>query len=75
MVADGRQKITEATELKAGSDVSRKKHGRGRGHSGSGRGRGSRTNEQTRGQLSASTVSPSNGQLDNMNYKVCFYWH
>ncbi|KAK3205735.1 hypothetical protein Dsin_019781 [Dipteronia sinensis] len=69
-VADGRQKITEALEAKAGIDVNRKKkQSRGRGHSVSGRGRGSRANEQTKPQMCASTVSPSNGQLENSSYK------
>lgn len=74
MVADGRQNTTETLEAKA-SDVNRKKHGRGRGNSGSGRGRGSRANEQARSQISSSTVSPSNGQLESSHHKVCFYWH
>ncbi|KAH7561221.1 hypothetical protein JRO89_XS10G0194900 [Xanthoceras sorbifolium] len=69
-VADGRQKTTEPSEAKAGTDVNRKKkHSRGRGHSVSGRGRSARANEQTKSQMCASTVSPSNGQLENSYYK------
>ncbi|KAG2674210.1 hypothetical protein I3760_13G124100 [Carya illinoinensis] len=64
-VADGRQMVVETLNSKANSDVNRKKQGRGRGYSVSGRGRGSRINDQTRSQVSASTVSPSNGQLEN----------
>ncbi|KAK9280371.1 hypothetical protein L1049_014060 [Liquidambar formosana] len=67
--ADGRQKIVETMETKAGFDVTRKKQGRGRGHSVTGRGRGSRVNDQTRMEISPSTVSPSNGQLDNSYHK------
>lgn len=63
-VADGRQKIVETMETKAGFDVNRKKQGRGRGHAGSGRGRGSRASDQTRAHISPSTISPSNGQLE-----------
>ncbi|KAJ0083232.1 hypothetical protein Patl1_30277 [Pistacia atlantica] len=51
-----------------GLDVNKKKHGRGRGNSVSGRGRGSR-NEQARPQISATTVSPSNGQPENSYHK------
>lgn len=68
VVADGRQNTTETLEAKA-SDVNRKKHGRGRGNSGSGRGRGSRANEHARSQISSSTVSPSNGQLESSHHK------
>ncbi|KAG6682147.1 hypothetical protein I3842_13G123900 [Carya illinoinensis] len=64
-VADGRQMVVETLNSKANSDVNRKKQGRGRGYSVSGRGRSSRINDQTRSQVSASTVSPSNGQLEN----------
>ncbi|XP_031287079.1 serine/threonine-protein kinase TOUSLED isoform X1 [Pistacia vera] len=67
-VVDGRQKISETVEAKVGLDVNRKKHGRGRGNSVSGRGRGSR-NEQARPQISATTVSPSNGQPENSYHK------
>ncbi|XP_031251665.1 zinc finger CCHC domain-containing protein 7-like [Pistacia vera] len=63
-VVDGRQKNSEAVEAKVGLDVNRKKHDRGRGNSVSDGGRGSR-NEQVRSQISATTVSPSNGQLEN----------
>ncbi|XP_040991866.1 serine/threonine-protein kinase TOUSLED [Juglans microcarpa x Juglans regia] len=64
-VADGRQMVLETLNSKANSDVNRKKQGRGRGSSVSGRGRGSRINDQTRSQVLASTVSPSNGQPEN----------
>ncbi|GAV59098.1 Pkinase domain-containing protein [Cephalotus follicularis] len=69
-VADGRQKIVESMETKGVSDGNKKKHGRGRGHSASCRGRGSRVNDQTRSQVSVSTVSPSNGHLENPHHKV-----
>ena len=69
-VADGRQKIVETMETKAGFDVNRKKQGRGRGHAGSGRGRGSRASDQTRAHISPSTISPSNGQLEISCHKV-----
>ena len=69
-VVDGRQMVVENVESKVNSDLNRKKHGRGRG-SVSGRGRGSRVNDQTRSQISSSTVSPSNGQLENSHHKVC----
>ncbi|GLT81906.1 hypothetical protein SLE2022_003310 [Rubroshorea leprosula] len=68
-VADRRQKITEATETKASSDGNRRKQGRGRGNSVSSRGRGSKVNDQARSQTSGSTVSPSNGQLENSYQK------
>lgn len=67
-VVDGRQMVVENVESKVNSDLNRKKHGRGRG-SVSGRGRGSRVNDQTRSQISSSTVSPSNGQLENSHHK------
>ncbi|XP_044483463.1 serine/threonine-protein kinase TOUSLED-like isoform X2 [Mangifera indica] len=67
-VVDGRQKTSETTEAKVGVDLNRKKHGRGRGNSVSGRGRGSK-NDQVRAQISATTVSPSNGQLENSYHK------
>ncbi|XP_044505790.1 serine/threonine-protein kinase TOUSLED-like isoform X3 [Mangifera indica] len=67
-VVDGRQKISETFETKVVSDVNRKKPVRGRGNSVSGRGRGSR-NEQSRSQISATTVSTSNGQLENSYHK------
>lgn len=69
-MVDGRQKTSETTEAKVGVDLNRKKHGRGRGNSVSGRGRGSK-NDQVRAQISATTVSPSNGQLENSYHKVC----
>ncbi|GLT69602.1 hypothetical protein SLA2020_417400 [Shorea laevis] len=68
-VADRRQKITEAIETKASSDGNRRKQGRGRGNSVSSRGRGSKVNDQARSQTSGSTVSPSNGQLENSYQK------
>ncbi|GKV35066.1 hypothetical protein SLEP1_g43383 [Rubroshorea leprosula] len=68
-VADRRQKITEATDTKASSDGNRRKQGRGRGNSVSSRGRGSKVNDQARSQTSGSTVSPSNGQLENSYQK------
>ncbi|POO01408.1 Serine/threonine protein kinase [Trema orientale] len=64
-VAEGRQISVETVETKANSDVNRKRHGRGRGHSVSGRGRGSKTYDQARSQICPSTVTPSNGQLEN----------
>uniref|UniRef100_A0A6M2F6I5 Protein kinase domain-containing protein n=1 Tax=Populus davidiana TaxID=266767 RepID=A0A6M2F6I5_9ROSI len=68
-VNDGRQKTGETEETKGGSDTNRKKQGRGRGQSNSGRGRGSRANDQIRSQVSVSTASPSNGQLENSYLK------
>ncbi|XP_062082509.1 serine/threonine-protein kinase TOUSLED isoform X2 [Humulus lupulus] len=65
VVAEGSQLNVETLETKVSVDVNRKKQGRGRGHSASGRGRGSRSNDQTRSQICPSTVTPSNGQLDN----------
>ncbi|KAF4381205.1 hypothetical protein CsatB_028416 [Cannabis sativa] len=65
VVADGRQLNAETVETKVNVDVNRKKQGRGRGHSVSGRGRGSRNNDQTRSQINPSTITPSNGQLEN----------
>ncbi|KAF4371045.1 hypothetical protein G4B88_002974 [Cannabis sativa] len=65
VVADGRQLNAETVETKVNVDVNRKKQGRGRGHSVSGRGRGSRNNDQTRSQINSSTITPSNGQLEN----------
>lgn len=73
VVADGRLKHTETTEIKAGVDVNRKKQGRGRGHSASGRGRGSKSTEQIRSPMSMSTVSQPNGQFENSYQKVCIY--
>jgi len=70
-MGDGRQMVVENVESKANSDLNRKKQGRGRGHSVSGRGRGSRANDQTKSQISSSTCSPSNGQLENSYHKVC----
>lgn len=73
-MTDGRQKLTEVLEGKAGTDVNKKKKiGRGRGQSVSGRGRNSRANEQTKLQMSPSTVSSSNGHLDNSFSKVCVF--
>ncbi|XP_057956269.1 serine/threonine-protein kinase TOUSLED isoform X2 [Malania oleifera] len=69
VVSDGRQKIMETVEIKAGFDGNRKKQGRGRGNSVSGRGRGSRINDHMRTQTSPSTVSHSNGQLENSYHK------
>ncbi|XP_050284966.1 serine/threonine-protein kinase TOUSLED isoform X3 [Quercus robur] len=68
-MGDGRQMVVENVESKANSDLNRKKQGRGRGHSVSGRGRGSRANDQTKSQISSSTCSPSNGQLENSYHK------
>ncbi|XP_057956270.1 serine/threonine-protein kinase TOUSLED isoform X3 [Malania oleifera] len=59
----------ETVEIKAGFDGNRKKQGRGRGNSVSGRGRGSRINDHMRTQTSPSTVSHSNGQLENSYHK------
>lgn len=70
-MGDGRQMVVENVESKANSDLNRKKQGRGRGHSVSGRGRGSRANDQAKSQISSSTCSPSNGQLENSYHKVC----
>nr|XP_012464196.1 unnamed protein product [Gossypium raimondii]KJB83643.1 hypothetical protein B456_013G256500 [Gossypium raimondii] len=66
---EGTQKIVEPMESKASSEGNRRKQGRGRGHSVSSRGRGSRANDQTK-QTSSSTVTPSNGQLENSFHKV-----
>lgn len=75
VVSEGRQKIVEA-ESKASSEGSRRKHCRGRGHSvSSSRGRGSRSNDQTRQQISSSVVTPANGQLENLYHKVCLHCH
>ncbi|PPS14471.1 hypothetical protein GOBAR_AA06122 [Gossypium barbadense] len=65
---EGTQKIVEPMESKASSEGNRRKQGRGRGHSISSRGRGSRANDQTK-QMSSSTVTPSNGQLENSFHK------
>ncbi|XP_017607463.1 serine/threonine-protein kinase TOUSLED-like [Gossypium arboreum] len=65
---EGTQKIVEPMESKASSEGNRRKQGRGRGHSVSSRGRGSRANDQTK-QMSSSTVTPSNGQLENSFHK------
>nr|KJB83644.1 hypothetical protein B456_013G256500 [Gossypium raimondii] len=65
---EGTQKIVEPMESKASSEGNRRKQGRGRGHSVSSRGRGSRANDQTK-QTSSSTVTPSNGQLENSFHK------
>ncbi|XP_048139933.1 serine/threonine-protein kinase TOUSLED isoform X2 [Rhodamnia argentea] len=64
---DGLAKMVETLETKVNFDVSRKKHGRGRSQSG--RGRGSKANDQMRSQISASTSSPLNGQLENSYHK------
>lgn len=64
--ADARPKIVET---KTSFDVNRKKQGRGRGNSSTGRGRGSRVNDQSRTEISPSTVSTSNGQLENSYHK------
>lgn len=68
-MAEGRTRVLETTEIKAGADVNRKKQGRGKGQSVSGRGRGSRVNDQSRIEYSASLVS-TNGPLENSNHKV-----
>ncbi|KAB1996816.1 hypothetical protein ES319_D13G257500v1 [Gossypium barbadense] len=65
---EGTQKIVEPMESKASSEGNRRKQGRGRGHCVSSRGRGSRANDQTK-QTSSSTVTPSNGQLENSFHK------
>lgn len=71
-VTNGIQMVMETMEAKANSDVNRKKHGRGRGHSTSSRTRSAKNiNDQTRSQNCPSTASPSNGQLENSNHKVC----
>ncbi|XP_077225862.1 protein kinase superfamily protein [Tasmannia lanceolata] len=68
-VVDGRIKSTETSDVKASLDDSnRKKQGRGRGRSVTTRGRGSRGNDQVHSRI-FSTVSPSNGQLDNSTTK------
>ncbi|KAA3485836.1 serine/threonine-protein kinase TOUSLED-like [Gossypium australe] len=68
VATEGTQKIVEPMESKASSEGNRRKQGRGRGHSVSSRGRGSRANDQTK-QMSSSTVTPSNGQLENSFHK------
>lgn len=55
---------------KVASDSNKKRPNRGRGNSASGRGRGSRGS-----QTKAQTVSPSNGQLENLIQKVCLVIH
>lgn len=65
---DGLAKMAETLETKVNIDISRKKPGRGRSQSG--RGRGSRANDQMRSQISASTISPLNGQLECSYHKV-----
>lgn len=64
---DSLAKMAETLETKVNFDVGRKKHSRGRSQSG--RGRGSRSNDQTRSQISASTISSLNGQLENSYHK------
>ncbi|XP_010247147.1 PREDICTED: serine/threonine-protein kinase TOUSLED isoform X2 [Nelumbo nucifera] len=71
-VSEGRIKVVETIDTKAGTeDINRKKQGRGRGRSVTSRGRGSRVSDQTRLHVSPSTVSPSNGQLENTSNKEC----
>ncbi|GAB4824572.1 hypothetical protein Ancab_007445 [Ancistrocladus abbreviatus] len=69
VVSNGRQTIMENMTSKAGVEVNKRKQGRGRGQGSSGRGRGSKVNDQVKVQVSPSTVSPSNGQLDNSYQK------
>ncbi|KAJ4972096.1 hypothetical protein NE237_005195 [Protea cynaroides] len=65
-VAEGQIKNVDTMDAKSSFDeTNRKKQGRGRGRSVSSRGRGSKANDQVRRQVSPSTVSPSNGQLEN----------
>ncbi|XP_042512114.1 serine/threonine-protein kinase TOUSLED-like [Macadamia integrifolia] len=67
-VAEGRIKSVDTMGAKTNLDeANRKKQGRGRGRSS--RGRGSRANDQVRKQVSPSTVSPSNGHLENSSQK------
>ncbi|XP_038692286.1 serine/threonine-protein kinase TOUSLED [Tripterygium wilfordii] len=68
-VADERQDIREYKDTRTSSDGTRKKQGRGRANSVSSRGRGSRNNDRTRSYVSNSTVSPSNGQVENTYHK------
>ncbi|XP_042479030.1 serine/threonine-protein kinase TOUSLED-like isoform X1 [Macadamia integrifolia] len=69
-LAEGRIKSAETVDAKTSLDeASRKKQGRGRGRSVSSRVRGSRANDQAWKQVSPSTVSPSNGQLENSSHK------
>ncbi|GMH12700.1 hypothetical protein Nepgr_014541 [Nepenthes gracilis] len=65
---DGMQNIENMTP-KTGVDATRKKQGRGRGQGSSVRGRGAKVNDQVKMQMNPSTVSPSNGQLDNPYHK------
>ncbi|CAN0858179.1 Serine/threonine-protein kinase TOUSLED [Linum grandiflorum] len=66
--ADEKQRRGEVVENKAMVEVHKRKQGRGRGNSVSVRGRGSRVTDQTRLQVSASTVSPQavNGHLETL---------
>ncbi|KAI7741901.1 hypothetical protein M8C21_008883 [Ambrosia artemisiifolia] len=60
VVVDVKQKVVETSEVKSGSDVSRRKQTRGKGNSTQARGRGSLVNDQTK--IHNST---SNGFLEN----------
>ncbi|KAI7741894.1 hypothetical protein M8C21_008876 [Ambrosia artemisiifolia] len=60
VVVDAKQKVVETSEVKSGSDVSRRKQTRGKGNSTQARGRGSLVNDQTK--IHNST---SNGFLEN----------
>lgn len=68
---DGKKNLVEAIETKKNMDVNRKKQSRGRGQSLSNRGRGSRINDQTKSQVSLSTIPPTIGQHDSVYLKVC----
>ncbi|XP_023516144.1 serine/threonine-protein kinase TOUSLED-like isoform X3 [Cucurbita pepo subsp. pepo] len=68
-VDDGKKNLVEAIETKKNMDVNRKKQSRGRGQSLSNRGRGSRINDQTKSQVSLSTIPPTIGQHDSVYLK------
>ncbi|XP_022988492.1 serine/threonine-protein kinase TOUSLED-like isoform X2 [Cucurbita maxima] len=68
-VDDGKKNLVEAIETKKNTDVNRKKQARGRGQSLSNRGRGSRINDQTKSQVSLSTIPPTIGQHDSVYLK------
>ncbi|CAN6439935.1 unnamed protein product [Victoria cruziana] len=68
---DGRAKMLEAMDLQVSSnDGSRKKSTRGRGRSVTGRGRGPKACDQSRPQVSVSSMPLSNGHFENSSHKI-----
>lgn len=63
------QKSIEVVEASNGpANANKRKQRRARATSASGRGRGNRVSDEGRNQM----ISPSNGQAENSDLKVCF---